>query len=204
MASGMEAHKLITRADSIERMLAVGAGVVSGAIIADGFASDATPAPVARGDAAVLNFALAFEQLQADFYARTLAAGKVKGEWLQFAQVVGAHEREHVTFLRNKLGAAAHPAPVFELTPAALDQSQFPHIAITLEDAGVALYNGQATNLSKPALAAAAEIVSVEARHASWARDLAGITPAPNATDPAATVPHVQAQLAGIGVKVRG
>ncbi len=198
----MEAPNLITRADSIERVLAVGAGLVSGAIIADGFASDATPDPVARGDAAILNFALAFEQLQANFYAHALTAGKLKGEWLQFAQVVGAHEREHVTFLRSKLGAAAHPAPVFELTPATLDQTRFPHIAITLEDAGVGLYNGQAANLSKPALAAAAEIVSVEARHASWARDLAGITPAPNATDPAAAVPNVKAQLAGIGVKV--
>ena len=42
--------------------------------------------------------------------------------------------------------------------------------AIALEELGVAAYNGQATNLSKPALQAAASIVSVNARHAAWIR----------------------------------
>jgi hypothetical protein len=47
----------------------------------------------------------------------------------------------------------------------------------------VLAYNGQAANLTKPALAAAAEIVSVEGRHAAWISDLAGEPPAPRAAD---------------------
>jgi hypothetical protein len=120
----------------------------------------------------VLNFALAFEELQADLYARALRGLALRGDWLEFAQVVGGHERAHATLLRRLLGAAAKPAPRFELKRAPADLGAFQRLAVALEDVGVALYNGQAGNLTKGALAAAAEIVSVEARHAAWARDL--------------------------------
>ena len=44
-----------------------------------------------------------------------------------------------------------------------------------LEDTAVAAYNGQAANHeTKPTLKAAATIVSVEARHAAWIRDIVG------------------------------
>ena len=71
-----------------------------------------------------------------------------------------------------------------------------------LEDTGVALYNGQAGNLTPASLAAAAEIVSVEARHAAWARDLAGEIPAPVATDTPADEDQVKARLTQLGVKI--
>ena len=54
-----------------------------------------------------------------------------------------------------------------------------------LEDTAVAAYNGQAVNLTKPVLKAAATIVSVEARHAAWIRDIVGQPAAPQATDQA-------------------
>jgi Ferritin-like domain len=73
---------------------------------------------------------------------------------------------------------------------------------VVLEDIGVALYNGQAGNLTPGALAAAAEIVSVEARHAAWARDLAGELPAPAATEAPADLQQVKARLAQAGVQV--
>ncbi len=197
----MRAGSLITRADSLQRGLAVGAGLASGAILADGFASVATSASLPRRDIDVLNFALAFEELQASFYSRTLRTGKLAAKWLQYAQVVGEHERAHVTFLRRQLAAAANPAPAFQLTPAALEAARFPEIAIALEDAGVALYNGQAANLSSSTLAAVAEIVSVEARHAGWARDLAGKLPAPQAADPSANPAQAEALLARLGIR---
>ena len=50
---------------------------------------------------------------------------------------------------------------------------------MALEETAVAAYNGQATNLTPEALATAARIASVEARHASWARGIAGEAPAP-------------------------
>ncbi len=202
MRNGMESEKLFTRADTLDRALAAGAGLLAGAVLAEGLAATSASAP--SQDVAVLNFALAFEELQADFYARVLKGGKLTGDWLQFAQVVGAHEQEHVKFLRAKLGAAARPSPVLTLTSATLDPARFHQIVIDLEDAGVGLYNGQAANLSSSALAAAAEIVSVEARHAAWARDLAGQSPAPAATDKPVDVAQVRTLLAGIGVEVTG
>ena len=51
------------------------------------------------------------------------------------------------------------------------------------EQTAVAAYNGQGTNLTRPALAAAVEILPVEARHAAWVRDLVGKRPAPLAQD---------------------
>ena len=51
---------------------------------------------------------------------------------------------------------------------------RFEPTALKLEDLGVAAYNAQAPNLTKAALAAAARIVSVEARHAAWIRDVRG------------------------------
>jgi hypothetical protein len=149
----------------------------------------------------VLNFALAFEELQADFYARALRSGSLRGEWLQFAHVVGGHESAHVAFLRRALGSAAKPAPRFALTQPPGDLTEFQRVTIGLEDVAVALYNGQAENVSKKTLAAAAEIVSVEARHASWARDLAGQTPAPVASDQPADLAQVRARLSRLGVR---
>ncbi len=202
-ASGenMSGGSLLTRADWLQRGLAISAGVASGTILADGFASVATSASLPRRDVDVLNFALAFEELQANFYAQAVRTRKLSAEWLRFAEVVGEHERAHVTFLRRELAAAANPAPAFQLTPAALEATRFPEIAVALEDVGVALYNGQAANVSSTTLAAVSEIVSVEARHAGWARDLAGETPAPYAADPSASPAQAEALLARLGIR---
>ncbi len=190
-----------TREQWIERGLAGAAGLASGAILAGGFASLASSAASGRQDVAVLSFALAFEQLQAEFYAHAVRTLSLHGDWLQFAQVVGAHEQAHVAFLRRALGNAANPPRMRLLRPPS-DPGAFQRLAVTLEDLGVALYNGQAGNVSKAVLAQAAEIVSVEARHASWARDLAGLTPAPAATDTPASVTEVEARLKSAGVSL--
>lgn len=194
--------KDVTRAEWLERGLAVGAGLASGGILAGGFASLAASSSSAQMDVQVLNFALAFEELQADFYARSMHALVLRGPWLEFAQVVGAHERAHVAFLRRALGAAAKPTPQLELTRVPASIGEFQQTAIALEDVGVALYNGQAANLTPNSLAAAAEIVSVEARHAAWARELAGELPAPVATDVPADESEVTARLTQVGVRV--
>ena len=60
-------------------------------------------------------------------------------------------------------------------------QESFLDAATLLENTGVAAYNGQAANLTKKSLAAAAAIVSVEGRHAAWISSLAGRDPAPRA-----------------------
>ena len=65
----------------------------------------------------------------------------------------------------------------------------------------VAGYNGQATNLTSGALAVAATIVSVEARHASWVRALAGEVAAPEPVDKPITAEQVVDGLHKIGLK---
>ena len=66
---------------------------------------------------------------------------------------------------------------------------------MVLEDAGVLAYNGEASNLTRKSLAAAAEIVSVEGRHAAWIRDIVGVPPAPRAADPGKPAQDVIEQL---------
>jgi hypothetical protein len=202
MGDGPAGEQGVTRATWVKSGASAAAGLASGAVLVGGFAALASSRPTHSGDVEVLNFALAFEELQASFYAGALRSLKLHGDWLQFARVVGGHEQAHVAFLRHALGSAANPTPRFELTRRPADLKEFQHLAIALEDIGVALYNGQAGNLTPATLASAAEIVSVEARHAAWARDLAGETPAPVASDVPADTAQVRARLAQIGVRV--
>ncbi len=113
--------------------------------------------------------------------------GALKGDVRRFAETVAAHEQAHVEFLRKSLGAHARPKPEFDFGDATRNERSFLDAAVLLENTGVAAYNGQAANLTKPALAAAAEIVSVEGRHAAWVSVLAGVAPAPRAADAGAS-----------------
>ena len=162
-------------------------------------AGTAEPAPSRALDLKIFNFALLLERLQAAFYTEAVNAGKLRGELLEFAEVVGGHEREHVDFLEEALGNRASKMPAFQFESATRDKQKFLDAAVLLENTGVAAYNGQAANLTKKSLAAAAEIVSVEGRHAAWISDLAGRPPAPRAADPGATADDVAATLKTTG-----
>jgi len=192
----------VTRTEWFERGLVTGVGRVSGGILAGGFASLAASSPSRSQDVTSLNFALGYEELQAAFYAQALRDGFLRAQWLQFAQTVATHERAHVAYLRQTLGGAAQPSPRFELKRPPASLGEFSRMAVVLEDIGVALYDGQAGNLTARGLAVAAEIMSVESRHASWARAIAGELPAPVASDVPADAAQVRAQLAGAGVGI--
>ena len=125
-------------------------------------------------DIEALNLALLVEYTEAAFYDQALAAGALKGEVRKFAEQVAAQETEHLAFLKKALGDKAEPEPKFDLGDRVGSQEQFAAAAAELEDLAVAAYNGQATNISKETLAAAAKIVSVEARHAAWIRSIVG------------------------------
>lgn len=150
-------------------------------------AAELAAAPGSGGSAAtdheILTFGLLMERLQAAFYAAALKGGQLTGEARQLAQVVGAEEQAHVNYLTNALGSSAGKSPSFKFGDAATDPAKFIATAISLEETGLGVYNGQAVNLTPTTLAAAARIVSVEARHAAWARALAGKDPAPVAVD---------------------
>jgi rubrerythrin len=187
------------------RRALVGRGMVAGGALAAGSAvlgwraTTAAPAPSRALDQKIFNFALLLEYLQAAFYTEAVDAGVLRGEVREFAEIVGGHEREHVDFLEQALGRRARKKPAFEFGSATQDQQKFLDNAVLLENTGVAAYNGQAANLTKKSLAAAAEIVSVEGRHAAWISDLAGRNPAPRAADPGATADEVAATLRGTG-----
>jgi hypothetical protein len=162
-------------------------------------AGAATPAPSAATDQRIFNFALLLERLQAAFYTTAVDGDALRGEIREFAEIVAGHEREHVAFLEGALGSNADAKPTFQFGSATQEERSFLDAAVLLENTGVAAYNGQAANLTKKSLAAAAEIVSVEGRHAAWISDLAGRHPAPRAADPGATAAQVAATLKRTG-----
>ncbi len=139
------------------------------------------------------------EELQAALYDQALQHAGLTGELAQYARVVGGHEREHVAFLRETLGSRAKPAPAFDFGEDVTDADRFAAAARVLEDLGVAALDGQAANLTKPSLAAVATIVSVEARHAAWIRDLLGELPAPTAANPAEGAARVEEAIRRTG-----
>jgi hypothetical protein len=130
-----------------------------------------------RGDTAVLQFAYALEQLEADFYTRVAAnfasSGLSASEQNVFADIKN-HEVIHREALRTVLGTANG----FTLTPVYdgvnfSSRTSILQTAKAFEDLGVAAYNGAAQYLSSTAnLLVAGKIVSVEARHASAIADL--------------------------------
>jgi rubrerythrin len=160
----------------------------------------ATAAPSPLQDRAIFNFALLLEYLQSEFYRQAVERGRLRGDVRRFAEVVAQHEAAHVAFLRKALGSHARPKPTFAFGEAVANERAFLDAAVTLENAGVLAYNGQAANLTKPALAAAAEIVSVEGRHAAWISALAGKAPAPRAADVGAPSADVLQTLRAAGL----
>ena len=176
--------------------LTVGAGGLTvGALLSAGAPRLAFSGSMQARDVEVLNYALLLEELQAAFYRQALAGGALSGELRDFAEVVAGHEREHVRLLRDALGASARTVPRFAFGKAVSDPGRFAATALELEDLGVAAYNGQAVNLSKPALQAAARIVSVDARHAAWIRAIRGRPPAAKPTDSPMTRRQVLAEV---------
>jgi len=158
-------------------------------------ASSASDQSAAR-DRAILNLGLLVARLQAAFYAEALREGRLEGEVHQYADVVGSQEKQHVTFLVGALGSHAAKSPKFQFGDATSDSKKFVATAATLESTSLGVYNGQAVNLTPQTLAAAAKIVSVEARHAAWARALAGKDPAPVAVDTPISIGQAKSALA--------
>jgi rubrerythrin len=153
-------------------------------------------------DARVLNLLLMVEYAEAAFYAQALEGGGLSGELRSFAEQVLEHEQQHLDVVKGVLGSAAEQEPEYDFGDATRVADAFVDGAARLEDLAVAAYNGQAGNVSPEAFAAAARIVSVEARHAAWIRSIAGRDPAPQTTDEPKTAAQVRAGLAELGVKL--
>jgi hypothetical protein len=196
---GLEAEAAASRGEVVRKAVAAGGAVLGGGALLAGLPRLASPAPSPDQDVRVLNFALVLEELTAAFYAEALARGRLTGELRRYARIVGGHERAHVRFIRRALGARARRRPSFDFGSATSDEDEFTAAAITLEDTGVAAYNGQAANVTTGVLKAAARIVSVEARHAAWIRDIAGRPPAAEPTDAPMSERQVRSALEKTG-----
>ena len=197
-----EDDHLISSRSTLLRATAVAGAVASLPLVARLLGvQDAAAAPSKAQDAKILQLVLQLEYTQVAFYEQALKEASLSGELRTFATTALEHEREHLAAIKGALGAQAGKKPSFDFGEKTRSAGAFTRAAIALEDAAVAGYNGQATNPTKPTLAAAAKIVSVEARHAAWVRAIADEVAAPDPVDKPLTAPQVVQRLHAIGLK---
>jgi hypothetical protein len=154
----------------------------------------------APDDTAILNFGLRFERLQATFYTQADEMGTIasmaaaKREW---ARTLGAHERAHVKIIKQVLGPKAEGRPSFDFGKANETDAAFTKTAVAMEDLTVALLAGVTPKVRDKGLVSALfGLLTVEARHAAWARHIVGSTPAPRAFDEPMTLRQAQGAIA--------
>jgi hypothetical protein len=187
-----------TRGDILVRAFAVLGAAGLGVAALESLAGAAAP-PTRAQDVRILNYLLRLEYLQEALYKEAHAEGALSGELRRFAQVVSAHESEHVAALKTVLGGDARSKPDFRFGDAVRSENRFAAAALTLEETATAGYIGQAANLTEESISAVARIVAVEARHAAWIRNVVGRLPAPQAFDPAKTPAEVASTLERTG-----
>jgi hypothetical protein len=163
---------------------------------------DAIASPSKAQDAQILQLVLQLEYTQVAFYEQALRDASLSGDLRTFAQTALGHERQHLAAIQKALGVKAGPKPTFTFGRRTKSADAFINATIELEDIAVAGYNGQATNLTRGTLASAAQIVSVEARHAAWIRAIAGKVAAPDPVDKPITAQQVARGLREIGMRV--
>ena len=176
------------------RAAALGGGAMLAAL--------ASPAEAAAklDDVAILNFGLRFERLQATFYTQADEMGTIasmSAARRSWARTLGAHERAHVKIIKQVLGKKAEGRPSFDFGKANETGAAFTRTAVAMEDLTVALLSGVTPRVRDPGLVAALfGLLTVEARHAAWARHIAASTPAPTAFDEPMTLHQVQGAIA--------
>jgi rubrerythrin len=173
---------------------------IGGAGFAAALALPSRAAAAKIGDTGILNFDLVFEYLQSNFYTQADRVGTVQrmSNPLQiWARTLGAHERAHVAILKKVLGRGAVKSPFFDFRGVTDKPSEFLKTAVAMEDLTVALLVGQAARFKNRDLSAAVfSLLTVEARHAAWARHLVGVTPVRSAVDGPRTLAQVGAVVA--------
>ena len=184
-----------TRAQFLRRTAFGGAAMLSAL---------AAPAEAAGpSDVDILNFGLRFERLQATFYTQADEIGTIatmsaaKREW---ARTLGAHERAHVKIIKSVLGRKAEGSPTFDFGEANESDAAFTRTAVAMEDLTVALLTGVTPKVHDRGLVAALfGLLTVEARHAAWARHIIGSNPVPVAFDE----PKTLHQVSGVITRTR-
>jgi Ferritin-like domain len=179
------------------RKAAIGSAALVGAL-------GEPPAAAAQADeVTILNYGLGFEYLQASFYTETERVGtiaRMDERSARWARTLGAHERAHVAILKQVLGRNAIRKPSFNFAGATETEAEFTRTAVAMEDLTVALLTGQTPRIRTPALVAAFfSLLTVEARHAAWARRIAGFRPVGGPLDEPKTLDQVDRVIASTG-----
>jgi Ferritin-like domain len=180
-----------TRADLLRKTVIGGTTLLAALASPPALASETSK----LNDVGIFQYALNFEYLQASFYTEAERAGTVakmeeaKATW---ARTLGAHERAHVKIIKKVLGDAATKKPFFDFQGNTESESRFTRTAVAMEDLTTALLTGVTPALRSQGLVAAAfSLLTVEARHAAWARHLSGIVPVAGPFDRAKPVSEV-------------
>lgn len=159
-----------------------GAGVAGIALVAAGCKKDRGGNPASgvildfKDDFGVLNYAYALEQLEAAFYVQVASSppSAFSATEKAYFQDIQFHEIAHREFFKKALGPAAIGSLEVDFSSINFsDRASVLGAAKAFEDLGVAAYNGAGVRIkSDTYLVLAGQIVSVEARHAAYVRDL--------------------------------
>jgi hypothetical protein len=192
----MERRKFL-KATSLATVGIAGASLLGGALpmAAQGPGSPGSPVPLSANDAAILNFALNLEYLEAEFYTVCTTGNTISqigigvsgvgnegptygGQKVNFganpdkvitiAEQIAEDEQTHVKLLRTLLGSQAIAKPTINLAAlgTASTVAEFLALARAFEDVGVSAYGGAAPLVqSSSVLAIAARIALTEGEH---------------------------------------
>ncbi len=142
----------------------------------DNMPANNTGVDLGSGDVGILNYAYALEQIEAAFYTKIFESpySGISASESALLGDIRDHEVAHREFFKAALAAGAIPA--LELDFSTINFGSRDSVlgtAKAFEDLGVSAYNGAGKLITSPDyLLLAGKIVSVEARHAAYIRDL--------------------------------
>lgn len=172
-------QKALQRRDFLRYTGYAGTAVAAGSLLGLASCKDSDSADgvsFGTGDFAILNYAYALEQLEAAFYVQVIAtpySGMTTGEQALLTDVRD-HEVAHREFFKTALGNNAIPGLEVDFSSINFNsRDSVLGTAKAFEDLGVSAYNGAGRYIANvDYLLLAGKIVSVEARHAAYIRDL--------------------------------
>ncbi len=128
------------------------------------------------GDVGILNYAYALEQIEAAFYTKIFESpySNITAAESALLADIRDHEIAHREFFKAALNTSAIPTLTLDFSSINFSSRESVlSAAKTFEDLGVTAYNGAGKLIMNPDyLVLAGKIVSVEARHAAYIRDL--------------------------------